>query len=249
MDYNISFCLTWLTIAFVGLAIVFRTFRKRIFAAYCSNMSKGPRLRGEKKKLFQPMNEAAKKAGPGKLKVLEIGGGSGSNFSFVETPVNWTVTEPNLFFEPYFVSNCNDWKDKHDIGKLVEAFGEDLGQFETDSFDAVIVTLVLCSVSSVQDTLREIRRVLKPGGVFYFAEHVRAPAESPKRRKFHDFVSESGIWPTLFDGCRLNREIQREVDRAGFSRVEMVNCDFEMKPWFFFYMNPVKFALYGWATK
>ena len=53
----------------------------------------------------------------------------------------------------------------------------------------------------------------------------------------------------LFDGCQLNREIQQEVAKSGFSRVEMVNCDFDMKPWFFFYMNPVKFALYGWATK
>ena len=54
------------------------------------------------------------------LKVLEIGGGSGSNFSFVEPRVNWTVTEPNMCFEPYFINNCNEWKDKHDIGKLVQ---------------------------------------------------------------------------------------------------------------------------------
>ena len=54
------------------------------------------------------------------LKVLEIGGGSGSNFSFVETRVNWTVTEPNMCFEPYFNNNCNEWKDHHDIGKLVQ---------------------------------------------------------------------------------------------------------------------------------
>ena len=69
MDCSITTCLTWLTIGFVGLAIVFRIFRKRIFAAFCSNMSKGPMLRAEKKKLFQPLNEAAQKAGPGKLKV------------------------------------------------------------------------------------------------------------------------------------------------------------------------------------
>jgi hypothetical protein len=47
--------------------------------------------------------------------VLEIGGGSGSNFSFVETSVDWTVTEPNLCFEPYFIDNCKEWHDKHDI--------------------------------------------------------------------------------------------------------------------------------------
>jgi hypothetical protein len=53
----------------------------------------------------------------------------------------------------------------------------------------------------------------------------------------------------LFDGCRLNREIKEKVEKAGFSKVETVNCGFAMQPWFFLYLNPVKFALYGWATK
>ena len=69
MDCSITACLTWLTVGFVGFAILFRIFRKRIFAAFCSNMSKGPMLRAEKKKLFQSLNEAAMKAGPGKLRV------------------------------------------------------------------------------------------------------------------------------------------------------------------------------------
>ena len=69
MDCSITACLTWLTVGFVGFAILFRIFRKRIFAAFCSNMSKGPMLRAEKKKLFRSLNEAATKAGPGKLKV------------------------------------------------------------------------------------------------------------------------------------------------------------------------------------
>jgi hypothetical protein len=52
--------------------------------------------------------------------VLEIGGGSGSNFSFVETSVEWTVTEPNLHFESYFIENSKEWNEHHDIGKLVQ---------------------------------------------------------------------------------------------------------------------------------
>jgi len=38
----------------------------------------------------------------------------------VDTPVNWTVTEPNLCFEPYFIDNCKEWVKLHNIGKLVE---------------------------------------------------------------------------------------------------------------------------------
>ena len=252
MDCNASDLLIWISavvVGLVGLGLAAKVFKKKIFAAMCSKMAKGPMLKPEKKKLFQRLELAAKNAGPKKLMVLEIGGGSGSNFEFVKNSVDWTVTEPNLCFEPYFLDNCKDWKDRHSIGKLVEAYGEDLGQFESDSFDAVVVTLVLCTVSSVEDTLREIRRVLKSGGVFYFLEHVRAPPDWPKLRKFHDSASNSGVWPGLNDGCLLNRELKKEVEEAGFSRVELVSCKFEMKPWFLAYVSPIKFGLYGWATK
>ena len=63
------------------------------------------------------------------LQVLEIGGGSGSNFSFVQTPIDWTVTEPNICFEPYFIDTCKDWKDKHTIRKLVEVLITLLSEF------------------------------------------------------------------------------------------------------------------------
>ena len=54
---------------------------------------------------------------------------AGSNFSFVQTPVDWTVTEPNICFEPYFIDNCKDWKDTHTIGKLVEVLITLLSEF------------------------------------------------------------------------------------------------------------------------
>jgi hypothetical protein len=53
----------------------------------------------------------------------------------------------------------------------------------------------------------------------------------------------------LFDGCYLNRETQKTIESAGFSKTEIVNCSFDMKAWFFLYKNPVRYAIYGWATK
>ena len=50
-----------------------------------------------------------------------------------------------------------------------------MSQFPDNSFDVVIETLVLCSVSDVGKSLSEIQRVLKPGGVFCFLDHVKAP--------------------------------------------------------------------------
>ena len=50
-----------------------------------------------------------------------------------------------------------------------------MSQFQDNSFDVVIETLVLCSVNDVDQSLREIHRVLKPGGIFCFLDHVKAP--------------------------------------------------------------------------
>lgn len=249
MDFDLNYLLAGMLGLLVVVASVFRIFRKKIFASFCASMAKGKMFDGEKAKLFEKLNMEAEKVSPRKLKVLEIGGGSGSNFAFVKNPVDWTVTEPNLCFEPYFIESCAPYKDKHNIGKLVQAYGEDLGRFESESFDAVVITLVLCSVTSVEETLREIRRVLKPGGTFYFLEHIRASDTRPNVQWFHDFMSKSGIWPALFDGCYLNRETKSKLKGAGFSRVECVDFITEFKMKIFLNQNPIPQAVYGWATK
>jgi len=51
---------------------------------------------------------------------LELGGGSGANFEYITEPVNWTVTEPNLCFAPYFDQTVKKLGGKHNIGNLVE---------------------------------------------------------------------------------------------------------------------------------
>ena len=56
-----------------------------------------------------------------------------------------------------------------------KGFAEDLSQFPDESFDAVIETLVLCSVNNVEESLQEIQRVLKPGGLFCYLDHVKGP--------------------------------------------------------------------------
>ena len=65
---------------------------------------------------------------------------------------------------------------------LSKAYSEDLSYFSDDSFDVVVVTCVLCSISDVAKSLEEINRVLKPGGRFYFLDHIGAPKGSFKRK-------------------------------------------------------------------
>ena len=63
-----------------------------------------------------------------------------------------------------------------------------MSQFQENSFDVVIETLVLCSVKDVDQSLREIHRVLKPGGIFCFLDHVKAP-DSTWLLRFQNFLT------------------------------------------------------------
>jgi len=72
-------------------------------------------------------------------------------------------------------------------------------------------------VEDLGAALREIRRVLKPGGRFVFIEHVAAPAGS-WRRRLQRWVRP--VWRALGDGCHPDRETLQAIRAAGFARVE-----------------------------
>ena len=82
------------------------------------------------------------------------------------------------------------------------------------SFDAAIVTFVLCTVPDQDAALREIHRVLKPGGLLCFLEHVRA--DTPGLTRIQRAL-DAAVWPHLFGGCHLGRDTAAAIERAGFS--------------------------------
>lgn len=92
-----------------------------------------------------------------------------------------------------------------------QGFGESI-PFEDARFDTVVCTFTLCSVGSQAETLRELRRILKPGGQLLFAEHGRAPDASVQ--KWQDRIEP--VWKKLAGGCHLTRPVTAAVTAGGF---------------------------------
>ena len=85
------------------------------------------------------------------------------------------------------------------------------------SFDSVVSTFTLCSVRDPAAALGQVRRVLNPGGKFFFLEHGRSP--DPKVQRWQDRMN--GLQRALVGGCHLNRDIERMLRDAGFAFDEL----------------------------
>ena len=85
------------------------------------------------------------------------------------------------------------------------------------SVDAVLATWTLCSIPDPVAAVREVRRVLKPGGTLHFVEHGRAPDE--KVRKWQDRLN--GMQQKVACGCNLNRDIPAIIESGGLTIGDM----------------------------
>lgn len=88
---------------------------------------------------------------------------------------------------------------------------------EDDSVDTVLITYTLCTIPETQPALRQMARVLKPGGNLIFCEHGAAP--DPSVRRWQDRINP--IWKRLGGGCHLNRAIPDLIKEGGFRITHM----------------------------
>ena len=140
--------------------------------------------------------------------VLEVGFGSGRNVPHLPSPVTRL-----LAVEPSGVGRRLARKRVAASPVPVEFIGLD-GQdlpLPDESVDHVLITFTMCTIPDVDRALREIRRVLKPGGTLHFAEHGR----SPKPAVAHRQDQLTPLWRKVFGGCHLNRKIDDLVEGAG----------------------------------
>lgn len=141
-------------------------------------------------------------------RVLEIGSGTGANLALYGADVeSLTVTEP----EPAMVRRLERHvAERAPRTTVLRAPAEDL-PFEDDSFDVAVSTLVLCGVSDQQRALRQLGRVLRPGGRLLFLEHMRS--EDPKAARHQDRMN----WLNrLVVCCECNRPTLDSIRAAGF---------------------------------
>jgi len=166
--------------------------------------------------------------------VLEIGGGTGLNLPCYGPDVrSLTITEPELAMLRRLRRRIREHRPS---AKVLRAPAEDL-PFDDHTFDVAVSTLVLCGVDDQPRALRELRRVLRPGGRLLFIEHLRS--EDPARARLQDRMN----WLNrLVVCCDCNRPTLDSIRQAGFTITEVEHTELPKAPKF------VRPAIAGSAT-
>lgn len=156
--------------------------------------------------------------------VIEIGCGNGLNFTHYPPTVTTVVAvEP----EPYLrgLAQTAATAPSATTIRVIDGRAEAIPVPDA-SFDAAVVSLILCSVSDPAAVLAEIYRVLRPGGELRFYEHVQA-ASDPLRRLQR---AAAPLWQTVAGGCRPDRDTPATIESTGFHIERIDRFDFRPGP-------------------
>jgi ubiquinone/menaquinone biosynthesis C-methylase UbiE len=144
-------------------------------------------------------------------RVIEVGAGNGLNFGHYPPEVTRVVAvEPNPHLRPAALAAAARAPVPVEV---VDGTADRLPAADGD-FDAAVASLVLCSVPDPQAALRELHRVVRPGGELRFLEHVRG--STPALRRVQRAL-DATVWPVFGGGCHVSRDTAAEIEKAGFT--------------------------------
>lgn len=140
--------------------------------------------------------------------VLDIGAGTGANLPHFPAGCTVTAVEPDPHMRRRLAAKLNTAA----ANVVVSDSGAEALPAADASVDAVVFTLVLCTVPDPAAALAEARRVLRPDGRLLFLEHVRG---SGRHARLQDRIQP--LWSAVAQGCRPNRDTLAALAAAGFT--------------------------------
>lgn len=146
--------------------------------------------------------------------VVELGSGVGANLRYLPAGGRLIAIEPN----PYMHRRLRRAARTRGVDLAIRSVVGERIDLPDASADAVISSLVLCSVRDPQAVLVEVRRVLRPGGRFSFAEHVAAKRGTPTRWSQRLLRRP---WAWTFEGCSCERDLASVIRTAGFASIDL----------------------------
>jgi SAM-dependent methyltransferase len=144
-------------------------------------------------------------------RVLEVGAGTGTNFEFYPATVTEIVAiEP----EQRLAVLARQAAEKAPVPVTVST--ETVERYESgEPFDAVVSSLVMCSVEDPDSVLRQLFSMLRPGGELRYLEHVASTGPRARLQR----LADATIWPRLLGNCHTHRHTERSIVDAGFQVV------------------------------
>ena len=150
--------------------------------------------------------------------VVELGPGTGVNMRYYAAGTKVIAIEPNPVMHAPLQSAAAEYDVDLEIRQL-DGAALDLAD---ESADGVVGTLLLCGVDDPAQVLREAHRILKPGGVYFFIEHVASPARTANRR-VQRVLFRPHRW--MFNGCEITRDTEASIRGGPFDAVEVDAVD------------------------
>ncbi len=144
-------------------------------------------------------------------RILELGAGTGVNFELYSDVPELVPPVHAVEPDPYMRERAARRAAESTVPiTLHDSVAESL-PFDSGSFDTVVATWVMCTVQDAAQALSEVRRVLTPGGLYLFVEHVRSD------HGFIELVQDvaTPVWRMVAGGCELNRDTVTEILEQG----------------------------------